>query len=283
MTDEILVADDIEVVYGARKGLFGRAKPGVKVLHGVSLRIGRGETVGIVGESGSGKTTLGRALLRLVDVAAGQIRFDGAEITRMPEAAMRPLRRRMQLIFQDPTASLNSIRRIVLEPMIFHAVARDQADAEIRARAIFDRFSLPAACLDRYPHELSGGQRQRVGIARAALLAPDFVLADEIVSGLDVSTQAQVLNLLKGLTRDLGLSMAFISHDLSVIRAICDRVYVLRNGRIIEEGGCEEVFASPKSAYTRALLDAIPLPRIDPGWLVRGSGVGDEVEENGAK
>jgi ABC-type microcin C transport system duplicated ATPase subunit YejF len=286
MTGEILVADDIEVVYGARKGLFGGAKPGVKVLHGVSLRIGRGETVGIVGESGSGKTTLGRALLRLVDVAAGQIRFDGAEITRMPEAAMRPLRRRMQLIFQDPMASLNprhSIRRIVLEPMIFHAVARDQADAEIRARAIFDRFSLPAACLDCYPHELSGGQRQRVGIARAALLAPDFVLADEIVSGLDVSTQAQVLNLLKGLTRDLGLSMAFISHDLSVIRAICDRVYVLRNGRVIEEGGCEEVFASPKSAYTRALLDAIPLPRIDPGWLARGSGVGDAVEENGAK
>ena len=286
MTSEILVADDVEVVYGARKGLFGAAKAGVKVLHGVSLRIGRGETVGIVGESGSGKTTLGRALLRLVDVAAGQIRFDGAEITRMPEAAMRPLRRRMQLIFQDPMASLNprhSIRRIVLEPMIFHAVARDAADAEIRARAIFDRFSLPAACLDRYPHELSGGQRQRVGIARAALLAPDFVLADEIVSGLDVSTQAQVLNLLKGLTRDLGLSMAFISHDLSVIRAICDRVYVLRNGRIVEEGGCEEVFASPKSAYTRALLDAIPLPRIDPGWLGRGSGVADAVEENGAK
>ncbi|HEY3720264.1 MAG TPA: ABC transporter ATP-binding protein [Roseiarcus sp.] len=286
MTGEILIADDIEVVYGARKGLFGAAKPGVKVLHGVSLRIGRGETVGIVGESGSGKTTLGRALLRLVDVATGQIRFDGAEITRMPEAAMRPLRRRMQLIFQDPMASLNprhSIRRIVSEPMLFHAVARDAVDAEIRARAIFDRFSLPAACLDRYPHELSGGQRQRVGIARAALLAPDFVLADEIVSGLDVSTQAQVLNLLKGLTRDLGLSMAFISHDLSVIRAICDRVYVLRNGRIVEEGGCEEIFASPKSEYTRALLDAIPLPRIDPGWLARGSGVADAVEENGAK
>ena len=156
-------------------------------------------------------------------------------------------------------------------------VARDAADAEIRARAIFDRFSLPSACLDRYPHELSGGQRQRVGIARAALLAPDFVLADEIVSGLDVSTQAQVLNLLKGLTRDLGLSMAFISHDLSVIRAICDRVYVLRNGRIVEEGGCEAVFAAPKSAYTRALLDAIPLPRIDPGWLARGSGVAEEL------
>ena len=286
MSEPLLIATGLEVTYGGRRTLSGRHVDGVKVLHGVDIEIRRGETIGIVGESGSGKTTLGRALLRLIDTSAGKIRFDGSDITHMPDGKMRPLRRRMQMIFQDPMASLNprhSIRRIILEPMIFHAVARDQADAEIRARAIFDRFSLPAACLDRYPHELSGGQRQRVGIARAALLAPDFVLADEIVSGLDVSTQAQVLNLLKGLTRDLGLSMAFISHDLSVIRAICDRVYVLRNGRIIEEGGCEEVFASPKSAYTRALLDAIPLPRIDPGWLVRGSGVGDEVEENGAK
>jgi ABC-type microcin C transport system duplicated ATPase subunit YejF len=285
MTDDILDARDLEVIFGAGKNLFGE-NPGVKVLDGVSVRIGRGETVGIVGESGSGKTTLGRALLRLVDVVAGAIRFDGAEITHMPEAAMRPLRRRMQLIFQDPMASLNprhSIRRIVCEPMIFHAVASNPADAEIRARAIFARFNLPAACLDRYPHELSGGQRQRVGIARAALLAPDFVLADEIVSGLDVSTQAQVLNLLKGLNRDLGLSMAFISHDLSVIRAICDRVYVLRQGRVVEEGACEEVFAAPKSAYTRALLDAIPLPRIDPGWLARGSGGENAGDENGAK
>jgi peptide/nickel transport system ATP-binding protein len=284
MTADILVARDIEVVYGANRGLFGAVGTGVKVLRGVSVKIGRGETVGIVGESGSGKTTLGRALLRLVDVAAGEIRFEGADITRISEAAMRPLRRRMQLIFQDPMASLNprhSIRRIVLEPMMFHRVVRDAPDAEARAREIFARFRLPAACLDRYPHELSGGQRQRVGIARAALLAPDFVLADEIVSGLDVSTQAQVLNLLKGLTRDLGLSMAFISHDLSVIRAICDRVYVLRQGRVVEEGRCEDVFAAPKSAYTRALLDAIPLPRIDPGWLARGTE--NVIGEIGAK
>ena len=244
----------------------------MKVLHGVTIRIGRGETVGIVGESGSGKTTLGRALLRLIDVASGTIEFDGLDITRLPEAAMRPIRRRMQLIFQDPMASLNprhTIRRIVLEPMLFHRVAASEADAEERARAIFARFSLPSACLERYPHELSGGQRQRVGIARVALLAPDFVLADEIVSGLDVSTQAQVLNLMKGLSRDLGLSMAFISHDLSVIRAVCDRVYVLRSGRIVEEGSCDQIFAAPRDAYTRALLDAIPLPKIDPDWLGR--------------
>jgi peptide/nickel transport system ATP-binding protein len=180
----------------------------------------------------------------------------------------------MQLIFQDPMASLNprhTIRRIVTEPMLFHRVASNEAEAERSARAIFERFNLPLACLARYPHELSGGQRQRVGIARVALLAPDFVLADEIVSGLDVSTQAQVLNLLKALSRDLGLSMAFISHDLSVVRAICNRIYVLRAGRIVEEGLCEDVFAAPKSDYTRALLDAIPLPRIDPGWLDRSS------------
>ena len=272
MSDGLLIARDIEVAFGAGSSLFGLAKSQLKVLHGVTIRIGRGETVGIVGESGSGKTTLGRALLRLVDVASGTIQFDGLDITRLPEAAMRPVRRRMQLIFQDPMASLNprhTIRRIVLEPMLFHRVTASEADAEERTRKIFARFNLPSACLERYPHELSGGQRQRVGIARVALLAPDFVLADEIVSGLDVSTQAQVLNLMKGLSRDLGLSMAFISHDLSVIRAVCDRVYVLRSGRIVEEGSCDQIFASPKDAYTRALLDAIPLPKIDPDWLGR--------------
>jgi ABC-type microcin C transport system duplicated ATPase subunit YejF len=270
MSDDLLIARDLEVAFGAGTSLFGLSKCPVKVLHGVTIRIGRGETVGIVGESGSGKTTLGRALLRLIGVASGTIQFDGLDITRLAEAAMRPIRRRMQLIFQDPMASLNprrTIRRIVLEPMLFHRVATSEADAEERARKIFARFSLPSVCLERYPHELSGGQRQRVGIARVALLAPDFVLADEIVSGLDVSTQAQVLNLLKGLSRDLGLSVGFISHDLSVVRAVCDRVYVLHSGRIVEEGPCDHVFAAPKDAYTRALLDAIPLPRINPDWL----------------
>ena len=270
MTDDLLIARDVEVSFGRDMRFLGISRRPTKVLHGVSVRIGRGETVGIVGESGSGKTTLGRALLRLIDMDSGTICFDGQDITRLPETAMRPIRRRMQLIFQDPMASLNprhTIRRIVLEPMLFHRIAANEADAEARATKIFARLSLPLVCLERYPHELSGGQRQRVGIARVALLAPEFVLADEIVSGLDVSTQAQVLNLLKALSRDLGLSMAFISHDLSVIRAVCDRVYVLRSGRVVEEGPCGEIFASPKDEYTRALLDAIPLPRIDPDWL----------------
>jgi ABC-type oligopeptide transport system ATPase subunit len=269
MAEDLLVAKGIEVTYGGG-GLFGGA--GHKVLHGVDLSIKRGETIGIVGESGSGKTTFGRALLRLVDVSSGEIRFDGGDITRLPDHKMRPLRRRMQMIFQDPMASLNprhSIRRILVEPLLFHGVASDARDAETRVTKILDRFTLPKIVLDRNPHELSGGQRQRIGIARAALLEPDFVLADEIVSGLDVSTQAQVLNLLKDLTRDLGLAMAFISHDLSVIRAVCDRVCVMRLGKVVEEGPCERVFAAPKSNYTRVLLDAIPLPEIDPDWLDR--------------
>ncbi|MCB1444921.1 MAG: ABC transporter ATP-binding protein [Rhizobiaceae bacterium] len=278
MAEDLLVARGIEVTYGGRRGPFGG--PGHKVLHGVDFSIRRGETVGIVGESGSGKTTFGRALLKLVDVSAGEIRFDGADITHLPDSRMRPLRRRMQMIFQDPMASLNprhSIRRILIEPILFHGLARDAREAEARVWKILDRFTLPAAVLDRNPHELSGGQRQRIGIARAALLEPDFVLADEIVSGLDVSTQALVLNLLKDLSRDLGLALAFISHDLSVIRAVCDRVYVMRFGKVIEEGPCEQVFAAPKSNYTRALLDAIPLPEIDPEWLMRESLV-DETQ-----
>ncbi|AXV18407.1 ABC transporter ATP-binding protein (plasmid) [Neorhizobium sp. SOG26] len=269
MAEDLLVAKGIEVTYGGG-GLFGSR--GHKVLHGVDLSIKRGETIGIVGESGSGKTTFGRALLRLVNTSAGTIHFDGMDITHLPDEQMRPLRRRMQMIFQDPMASLNprhSIRRILVEPLLFHRVASNAADAEARVMSILDRFTLPKIVLDRNPHELSGGQRQRIGIARAALLEPDFVLADEIVSGLDVSTQAQVLNLLKDLSRELGLALAFISHDLSVIRAVCDRVCVMRFGKVVEEGPCEQVFAAPQSGYTRALLDAIPLPEIDPEWLDR--------------
>ncbi len=274
MSEPLLTATGLEVTYGGRRTLAGRHVDGIKVLHGVDIAIHRGETIGIVGESGSGKTTLGRALLRLVDTSAGEIRFDGTDITRLPDRLMRPLRRRMQMIFQDPMASLNprhTIRRILVEPLLLHGVARDRREAERKVAAILDRVTLPQACLDRNPHELSGGQRQRVGIARAALLEPDFVLADEIVSGLDVSTQAQVLNLLRELSTDLGLSMAFISHDLSVIRAICDRVYVMRQGRVVEEGPCERVFSAPASHYTRMLLDAIPLPEVDPEWLWRVS------------
>jgi ABC-type glutathione transport system ATPase component len=261
MPESLLVAERLSVRYNRH------AMPAVS---SVDISVARGETVGVVGESGSGKTTLGRALLRLVEPSEGTIRFAGVDITHAPEASLRPLRRRMQMIFQDPIASLNprhTIRRILVGPILLHRLAADPRAAEARIAATFARVGLPPAALDRYPHELSGGQRQRVGIARALSLEPDFVLADEIVSGLDVSTQAQVLRLLRELARDLGLAMVFISHDLSVVRAICDRVVVMRAGKIVEAGDCETLFAQPRSDYTRALIEAIPLPEIDPDWL----------------
>jgi len=274
MADVLIDARGVVVAYAGQRTLAGRRLPPRPVLHGVDLTIGRGETVGIVGESGSGKTTLGRALIGLLRPADGSIRFDGNDIVGLPEMAMRPLRRRMQMIFQDPMSSLNprrTIRSILSDPLLLHAIAADRASAERRVQAVMERVGLPLALLDRYPHELSGGQRQRVGIARAVVLRPDFVLADEIVSGLDVSTQAQVLKLLGELKRELHLAMAFISHDLSVVRTLCDRVYVLSAGRVVEQGRCEAVFKAPAHAYTRALIDAIPLPVVDAGWLTRQS------------
>jgi ABC-type glutathione transport system ATPase component len=278
MADELLIASGLIVSYGkTRRSPFARTpRVGVPVLHDVDVEVRRGETVGIVGESGSGKTTLGRTLIGLVKPAAGSVRFDGVDITTLDERAMRPLRRRMQMIFQDPMSSLNprhTIGRILTQPMRLHGLASDHASARGRAHDILDRVGLGPGTMDCFSHELSGGQRQRVGIARAVALRPDFVIADEIVSGLDVSTQAQVLRLLKELTSEMHLALAFISHDLSVIRSICDRVVVMQSGRIVEQGPCEQVFAAPRAAYTRMLLDAIPLPVLDPDWLMRGPAV----------
>ena len=275
MADDLLIARGLVVAYERPAGLFDRRRGASVVLHGVDIAVGKGETVGIVGESGSGKTTLGRALLGLLKPAAGSIAFDGADITALDEGERRPLRRRMQMIFQDPMSSLNprhTIGRILIEPVLLHGLAESRAAALDLVHGVLDRVGLSRASVDRYSYELSGGQRQRVGIARAVVLRPDFVLADEIVSGLDVSTQAQVLRLLKELTDEMHLALAFISHDLSVIRSICQRVVVMREGRVVEEGSCERVFAAPKSAYTRMLIDAIPLPTVDPGWLTRGAG-----------
>lgn len=247
-----------QVLIGQRRRL--------RILRDVSLTIDRGETVGIVGESGSGKTSLGRTLLRLQEPSAGQLVFDGQDIAHLGRAAMKPLRRRMQMIFQDPQSSLNprhTIGAILRGALQLHGLDASQS----QCAAILERVGLPAAALQRYPHQLSGGQRQRVGIARAIALRPEFVVADEIVSGLDVSTQAQVLDLLQGLRREMGLALAFISHDLSVVRHLCDRVVIMRQGEIVEEGRTAAVFAAPASAFTRTLIACIPLPEPRPGWL----------------
>jgi ABC-type oligopeptide transport system ATPase subunit len=247
------------------KPLLGPA-PRIEILKGLTFTIPKGAVVGIVGGSGSGKSTLGRALVRLLEPSGGAIRFDGTDITHMPEAALSPLRRRFQMIFQDPMSSLNPRHRvgtIIAEPLRLH---RMDAIPDRVARAL-DHVGLPQAFASRYPHELSGGQRQRVGIARAIALEPDFILADEIVSGLDVSSQAQVLNLLERLVADLGLTLAFISHDLSVIRRLCQRTIVLHQGLIIEDRPTADLFADPKAGYTRELLDAIPLPDPAQVWV----------------
>lgn len=259
--DEILVSvRSLEVALPdmAAKPVFGRA-PLIRILNGIDLDITRGSVLGIVGGSGSGKSTLGRALLRLIEPSAGTILFKGQNITHLDENALRPIRRRMQMIFQDPMSSLNPRRRvgaIIADPMQMHGF--DRIDGRIDDA--LDHVGLPRGFKSRYPHELSGGQRQRVGIARAIALKPEFILADEIVSGLDVSSQAQVLNVLGDLVKELGLTLAFISHDLSVIRRLCDRVLVLQRGDMVEYADADQLFDAPQAAYTRELLDAIPLP-----------------------
>jgi len=247
-----------------RKPLLGPA-PRLEILRGLTFTIPRGEVLGIVGGSGSGKTTLGRALVRLLQPTGGRILFDGQDITTRPETDLRPLRRRIQMIFQDPLSSLNPRHRVATligGPLRLHGF--DGIDT--RVGDALDQVGLPRHFRDRYPHELSGGQRQRIGIARAIALRPDFILADEIVSGLDVSSQAQVLNLLGDLVRDLGLTLAFISHDLGVIRRLCTRTLVLHRGEIVENAPTERLFADPQAAYTRELLAAIPLPDPDQPW-----------------
>ncbi|WP_309668230.1 ABC transporter ATP-binding protein [Tabrizicola sp.] len=264
MADLYTVADlHLTLADMTAKPLFGPA-PRIEILKGLSFTIPKGAVVGIVGGSGSGKSTLGRALVRLLEPSAGTIRFDGTDITHLSEPALRPMRRRIQMIFQDPMSSLNPRHRvgtIIAEPLRLH---RMDAIPKRISRAL-DHVGLPQHFATRYPHELSGGQRQRVGIARAIALEPNFILADEIVSGLDVSSQAQVLNLLERLVADLGLTLAFISHDLSVIRRLCQRTIVLHQGRIVEDRATAELFANPQAAYTRELLEAIPLP--DPAQV----------------
>ena len=270
MTDDLVRTGLLSFAYPERaSGLF--RKPVLReVLKRVDLVIPRGSVMGIVGESGSGKTTLGRLLVRLLRPTSGGIQFDGIEIANLSEAELRPLRSRIQMIFQDPQSSLNPRLRLgvtLTRPLQVYGRLKGRQDQRDRAAALLDLVGLPKDFVDRYPHELSGGQRQRAGIARALALEPDFIVADEIVSGLDVSTQAHILLLLRELRTRLGLTMVFISHDLSVVRVLCDDVAILQHGEVVEYGPVARIFNSPQHPYTRQLLSAIPLPDVEPGWL----------------
>jgi ABC-type glutathione transport system ATPase component len=270
----LLSIRDLVKIYLTDEGMFGKTKREVRAVNGVSLGITQGETLGLVGESGCGKTTLGRMLLRLIEPTSGAITFNGQDVLGASGSHLRRLRRDMQIIFQDPFASLNPrmrVKEIVTEPLVIHGTAPTNGDqstafsisnAKLHQAAIeiLHAVGLDESALRRYPHEFSGGQRQRIGIARALVLRPKFVVCDEPVSALDVSVGAQIVNLLKKLQRDFGLTYLFISHSMPVVRYLCDRIAVMRRGEIVEIGPAEEITSRPQHEYTRTLLEATPEP-----------------------
>ncbi len=246
-----------------RSGFWGGNVRHVHAIDDVSVTIGKGETLGLVGESGSGKTTFGRALLRRLQPSAGTIRFDGADITNVHGEELRLLRRNMQLVFQDPYASLNprmTVLELVAEPLVVHGIAKNPRAARPAVVDLLDRCGLPEDAVDRYPHAFSGGQRQRVGIARALALHPAFIVADEPVSALDVSVRAQVVNLLQDLQHEFDLTYLFIAHDLSVVRHISHRIAILYCGRLVELASTDDIYERTKHPYTEALLSSVPIP-----------------------
>ena len=255
--------EELRVWFPIKSGIvLDRHVGDVKAVDGVTLTIRRGETIGLVGESGCGKSTIGRAILRLYQPTAGRISFDGRDITTLSEGELRPLRARMQMIFQDPFASLNprhSVGRLVGEPMKVHE-GLSKGERALRVRELLDVVGLPRDAINRYPHEFSGGQRQRIGLARALSLNPEFVVCDEPVSALDVSIQAQIINLLEKLQDEFGLTYLFIAHDLAVVRHISDRIAVMYLGKVVEVAPAEDLYENPLHPYTIALLSSIPIP-----------------------
>lgn len=246
-----------------RTGFWGGTIQVVHAVDDVSFTIARGETLGLVGESGSGKTTVGRAVLRRIQPTAGTIRFRGKDITTVTGEPLRHLRRHMQLVFQDPYASLNprmNIVELVAEPLLVHGIISKVGQARTQVGQLLAKCGLPADAMDRYPHAFSGGQRQRIGIARALALEPDFIVADEPVSALDVSVRAQVVNLLQDLQRDLGITYLFIAHDLSVVRHISHRIAIMYSGKLVELAPADGVYEHPYHPYTEALLSSVPIP-----------------------
>jgi peptide/nickel transport system ATP-binding protein len=262
MSEALLEVKDLKKYYPISGGIFGRTVGYVKAVDGISLTIRKGETFGLVGESGSGKSTVGRTILRLTDKTAGEVRFKGKDIFALSKQELRRLRPDMQLVFQDPYGSLNPRMRIgdaIGEALLEHGRA---SKAEVRERVleVLEMCGLSKAHIDRYPHEFSGGQRQRIGIARAIILNPEFLVADEPVSALDVSIQAQIINLFSDLQEQTGLTYLFISHDLSVVEHLCTTIGVMYLGSMVELASRDELFAHPLHPYTRALLSAVPIP-----------------------
>ena len=256
----LLQVSDLRKYFPVRKGLFSTVSGHVKAVDGVSFEIRQGETLGLVGESGCGKTTAGRTILRLIEPTSGQVLFNGTPVFRLKNEELRRARKQMQIIFQDPYGSLNprmTVGGIVMEGMIAHGMYTRPERIE-RAQALLQRVGLDRDHFYRYPHEFSGGQRQRIGIARALSVEPQFIVCDEPVSALDVSIQAQIINLLSDLKRELGLSYLFIAHDLSVVEHISDRVAVMYLGRVVEQAPSEEIFHSPLHPYTKILLGSVP-------------------------
>ena len=260
--EELLQVDNLKVHFPIKRGLFSRVSEYVYAVDGVSFSLGKGETLGLVGESGCGKTSTGLAILNLIEPTAGKISFKGIDISKMTSSEQREMRKRMQLIFQDPYSSLNprmTINQIINEPMRIHGMYKDGERAE-RIAYLLEKVGLTPEQGRRYPHEFSGGQRQRVGIARALALNPQIIIGDEPVSALDVSIQAQIINLLLDLQEEFQLSYIIIAHDLAVVKIICDRVAVMYLGKIVETAPFEDLYNNPKHPYTLALLSAIPQP-----------------------
>ena len=265
MSDDLLRVEGLVKHFPVRGGALNRVVNQVQAVSGVTFTVKRGEVLGLVGESGSGKTTVGRLVLRLEEATAGTVAFDGTNIMELSRAEMRRFRKRMQIIFQDPYASLNPrerVRTVIGHALDLHGIGAPTSRAD-RAVELMEQVGLSAAQLDRFPHEFSGGQRQRIGIARALAVNPDFIVADEPVSALDVSVQAQVINLLSDLKDDLNLTMLFIAHDLAVVEHVCDRVAVMYLGKIMEIAPSEALYRKPSHPYTEALLSAVPTP--EPG------------------